>query len=592
VGITFYATYYITEYEWNGHETVPTQVAQTVTYNNFFKCTTAGVSGTHAPQWSSGVGITVADGTAVWSGLGPQSHWSNVGPSLNVSLAQTIDDANGNLEQISAAGESGATAPTWGTALGAVTADNTATWTNQGPYSAANTAAWTYAYAYKNSITQHVSTASPLSVQLILNANNQVVIQGPGSSDPQVDTIVIYRTLQGGSTLFELVEITAPANGGTWTYRSTEQDSDLNTFIQAQIDSSNNPPPANLTALQYHDGHVWGFVDNVLQYSTGPDTLSGNGNDAWAPLNYFVYPALGTYLWPTSQGLVVFTVSDLAVVLGNGTAQTPFYSIPFQAGIGLLSADAIGINGSTAYMMTPNRRLLSLDPGAGELEVGFPVGDLFFALYDPSNCNVTWHEGTSMDTALYVADNGAGWFRMSAISAPESGDLWSPRAEIEGGTSAVRSIEVAPGERRLLIGPPRGALGPVLQRDNTGTAWDDAGTAFPSYGDIGCIVLAQPGQIAGVHFITADSIMAGTRPGVGVLLGELSGTFEMLQRNRQDPPLLPPSKTLYSDRFYMMQSQEPVWCRFMQVRIDFGTQAVASELLTYTIFGSIEHEVM
>lgn len=589
VAVTFNTTItqYVTTYV-NGRPVQTTQ-SVTVTYNYFFKCSTAGTSGGAPPPWSSGIGITVQDNTATWTAIGQQQHWSDVGPSKPLSPGSQIVDPNGNLESCTMPGTSGATAPTWQTALGAVTVDGTVSWTNGGPYSAAATDAWIYAYAYKNSVTGHVSTASPLSTPLVLAADNQVVIQGPGSTDQQVDTIVLYRTLMGGSLLFWMAEIPAPLPyGSTWTYHSTQQDADLNKLIVAQINDSNDPPPAGLTALQYNAGRIWGFVVNTLVYTNGPMTTSGNGNDSWPPLNNFPYPAAGTYLWPTSIGLVVFTVSDMALVTGDGTGTPPFASIPFQAGIGLLSADAFGVSGSTAYIMTPNRRLLSLDPGAGELEVGFPVGDLFFSLYDPANCNVTWHEGKSADTALYVADNSAGWFRMSAISAPESGDVWAPRALIAGGTSAVRSLEVAPGQRRLIIGPPAGG-GPILQRDDTVS--QDNGTSYEAYGDIGCIVLAQPGQIAAVQFLTIDALKIGGRPEMAVLLGEVSGTFEYLQRNRQDPPLLPPANTLYSDRFYMMQSQDAVYCRFMQIRVDFGQQPYPNELLTYTIFGSIENEV-
>lgn len=589
VAVTFNTTFtqYVTEYV-NGHPVQTTQ-SYTVTYNYFFKCTTAGISGAGAPAWTSGIGITVQDNTVVWTAIGLQQHWTDVGPTKSLSAATQIVDASGNLETVTMPGTSGSAAPTWASAAGAITVDGTVQWTNGGPYSAANTDAWIYAYAWKNSVTGHVSTASPLSSPITLGADNQVVLQGPGSPDPQVDTIVLYRTLQGGSLLFWMAEIPAPIPlGSTWTYHSTQKDADLNKLIVAQINSGNNPPPKGLTALQYNAGRVWGFVVNTAVYSNGPLTTSGIGNDSWPPLNNFPYPAAGTYFWPTSIGLVVFTVSDLALITGDGTGTPPFASIPFQAGIGLLSQDAFGVNGSTAYVMTPNRRLLTLDPGAGELEVGFPVGDLFFALYDPANCSVTWHEGKSADTALYVADNSAGWFRMSAIAAPESGDLWSPRALIAGGTSAVRSLEVAPGQRRLIIGPPAGG-GPILQRDDTVS--QDNTTPYPSYGDIGCIVLAQPGQIAAVHFLTIDAMKLGSRPQMAVLLGEVSGTFEYLQRNRQDPPLLPPSNTLYSDRFYMMQSQDPVYCRFMQIRVDFGTEDFPNELLTYTIYGSIENEV-
>ncbi len=48
------------------------------------------------------------------------------------ALNGAIVDPNGNMEQITVAGTSGATQPTWPTTAGATTVDNSATWTNRG----------------------------------------------------------------------------------------------------------------------------------------------------------------------------------------------------------------------------------------------------------------------------------------------------------------------------------------------------------------------------------------------------------------------------------------------------------------------------
>jgi len=69
------------------------------------------------------------------------------------------------------------------------------------------------------------------------------------------------------------------------------------------------------------------------------------------------------------------------------------------------------------------------------------------------------------------------------------------------------------------------------------------------------------------------------------LLGEVSGIFESLSRTRQDPPNLPPSKTLYSDRYHFLQSQKPVWCRHFQMTITWPEEDAQNELYTFTIFG-------
>jgi hypothetical protein len=61
--------------------------------------------------------------TAVWQ------------PTTLYSLGQTILDTNGNIEIITSAGSSGASQPTWGTALGSTKTDNGAVWTNIGVHS-------------------------------------------------------------------------------------------------------------------------------------------------------------------------------------------------------------------------------------------------------------------------------------------------------------------------------------------------------------------------------------------------------------------------------------------------------------------------
>ena len=131
------------------------------------------------------------------------------------------------------------------------------------------------------------------------------------------------------------------------------------------------------------------------------------------------------------------------------------------------------------------------NPQSGYSEIGFPIGDQFkkvttggisSALYSPSSSYLSWNIASSGDTGMYVSDGAVGWFRMSSVSTPESGLLWSPRAAITGGTSAVQSIETAPGVFNLLIGPA--SSGPILYRDTTGSVFGDGAsdTAYPGVG--------------------------------------------------------------------------------------------------------------
>jgi hypothetical protein len=175
---------------------------------------------------------------------------------------------------------------------------------------------------------------------------------------------------------------------------------------------------------------------------------------------------------------------------------------------------------------------------------------------------------------------------MAANNAPEQGSAWSTRANIAG-MGAVQSVEVTPGQYRLLISGT--VPGIIFQRDRKANT--DDGTAFDVRTVFGNIVLAQPGQLAALSFITLESVRLGTRPALALLLGEISGTFDQLNRTRQDPTNLPPSTTLFSDRYHFEQNQKTAWCRHFQMELRWPAEDAANELYTFTIFGQTWQEM-
>jgi hypothetical protein len=113
-------------------------VGQTVidTANNLQVVVTPGTSKSgSAPSWIDTCGLETPDGTVTWLDTGflspvtPQA-WTadSVYP-----MGYRIIDSNGNLEcAIESGGESGATAPTWKAAVGAITLDASEEWRNVG----------------------------------------------------------------------------------------------------------------------------------------------------------------------------------------------------------------------------------------------------------------------------------------------------------------------------------------------------------------------------------------------------------------------------------------------------------------------------
>lgn len=549
-----------------------------------------------------------------WGMVGNVFAFATLQTTTPVSGDQTINDSNGDLQTIAQSGLSGAHAPAWKPTRGSLTVDNSATWDNTGTYSAASTGGWTYAYAYRNLVDGSVSTCSKRSKSLTLNAGYYVTPQGVYSTDPQVGSVVIYRTDQAGSTLFYADEFPNVPSGGSWTYVDTLRDQDLTIEIEAATAHQNDPPPDGLTAICYHMGRIFGAVNNLLYYSDGPDVAaSGNGNTAWNPVNVYVLPETLMRLEPvtlSNGALLCITTSEWWSLFGAGTSGNPFIRpTRYYSSCGLLHYDALDVVGATFYFVSNKSKLMSFDPSAGAVEAGFPIGDQFrrvttagtsAKLYDPATAFVAWYEGGGSanaeadqgdDTGLFVADGAVGWFRYSPISAPESGSVWSPFARIVGGTSAVQAVEVAPGIQNLLIGPA--AAGPILYRD-VSTNQDNGQNFDAPFATLGNIVLAQSGEVAEVAHVALDSIAVGTPPSVSLLFGEIRATdavpFDQLEWTSADPPDLPESETLYSHRFSTLQNGTTPKCRHLQMRIEWTQENAPTELLSHAIYGAHHSE--
>jgi hypothetical protein len=552
-----------------------------------------------APNWGAAakIGMQIGDGSngLVWQNVGRVLAWGDVatlkgspsGSSNNITTAANIVDPNGYLQTVYQMGTAGASPPAqFQSELYALTTDTTIIWQNTGAYNVPNSAPVTYGYEYMNSKTDDLSNMSPRSNSILVIQGNQVSLQGDGTADPQVDTIVIFRTAQGGSTFLYLGQIANPGGGLKWTYTDNSTDAQLNPAWQAQVAGEGTPLPAGATALGYHLGRIFAAVGNVVWISSGPDAVVGGSSGNAGFDTTFTAQSKITRFWTCSLGMVVFTVRDAYIILGSATSTDPLYMVVFIEDLPLRSYDCFTVNKTTPFLLQGNNTLVSLDPSAGIIESGFPIADRLEDEFDSSASFVTFHKEASRDTALYVANGIDHWYRMAANNAPESGSSWSPRANFTT-LGCVQSVEVTPGVYRLLMSGT--TAGPILQRDRTKNT--DNGQTFAAATYFGSIVLALPGQLAALSFLTLESVRIGTRPTLALLLGELSGTFEVLKRTRQDPPNLPPSHTLFSDRYHVEQSQKTVWCRHFQMAISWPAEDANNELLTFTIFGQTWQEM-
>lgn len=422
--------------------------------------------------------------------------------------------------------------------------------TPTGTGSFAATKGYTYVFCFGNSLDRSASTATPAGNNTGAFSGKQGInVPLTASTDPQVNQIRVFRTTDGGVSFLELP--TSPYPNVTATILDTAADAALNFELVADTTGINTPPPPGFLPMEYHLGRIWGAVGNIIYYSAGPDVNPGvgNGNTSFPPKNNFQMPSTVTSMVSTAIGLIIFTTSTPQIILGNGTASSPLYPQTYMKGkiSGLLNFNSCDVNGTLIYLQTSNGKLQSLDLSSGVGEAGFPIGDLLKD-FGSGQSYVTWHEGDSTDSALYVADPATGsWYRLNPTPAPETGMTWSPLAVIAGGFSAVQSIETSPGQHQLLIASNVLSLH-LVSLDRLGTL------VSASYDTL---VTIPPTGIITIAGTNSDAVFAGTfpytllAPGLlqynTVTTGTASGVGGTGTLNGQGGPILARDTTAFAD---------------------------------------------
>jgi hypothetical protein len=518
----------------------------------------------------------------------------------------------------------------WNPLLGGTTTDNVYTWLNCGPASQLTAGTLQYAQCY-HSIDGSVSTASPLSYVLnaMLGAAGMfsVNVNLTPSTDPQVDQIWLMRTAGGQATPVYVDEIPNVGPSATFTYLDVIPDTSTNgqqaliPQIPAPLADSNNPPLKGMLPACYAYDRVWTFLDNMIYYSGGPDTVTGNGNTAFPPLNFIPFlgkPYCAKPVTVQDGGILVFTSSGMQIILQNPNTGK-FYATNYYCAVSIANYNAVGQFNSTMFVMESNGKVSSIaveypfNPATGYNEVGLPIGDQFLnvttagyneALFDPATVFVSWNNETTAENALYVATGNGEWFRLCAISAPETGFCWSPLGTMAAGASAMQSVETTPGKYKLLAAPGVGTTGPILFRDAaTNADWDAAAgggagayVPFPAYDTKGVNLLCSTGQWSEVAHVSAKSQAYGARPVVSVLLNEIEAVpmqgrpYAVLQVTGPDPARGRICKSVFSDRYDLAQNGVDTLGDSILVRFDYGVQNEADELLDWGILASVHDE--
>jgi hypothetical protein len=564
---------------------------------------------------------------------GTELIWQNLGPVTSFAWQAGINLTDGNTAVVESgyeyfayeSGVTGTVAPTWQNGLYSITPDvQPLNWINEGtipPVTPAEGAilattdqGWIYWIALVNTLDNTVSNLSPASIGTGPVNGNVTIPAGSGINlatlDPQVDYVAIFRTTDGGSTALLI-----PGLGNSyWTLPLTQYlqdgftdstaDLDLNDLITGAQAGENTPPAPGALNISYHLGRLWYSVGTIVYYTSGATAPSGNGNGT-SPLNYDVLPSRIVRLVPTAIGMLVFTISDIYIIAGNGTASNPILpAIPYLTGVGLANYNALDINGALIGFFTTDKQFLLFDPSAGLSYAGNPIGDQFRLnngkpgqSWNTQTVYVTWYT-FGEDQGWFVGDGQFGWYKLIATPSPEIGNCWSPFATIaNGGVSAMQSVQTSPGVHQLLIGPS--GTGSILARDlnatTDGGTTESNGTPYPAYAVFGSYVFALPGQVAKIAFITTTSVRTGSPLVIGLLLDEAlpyyKGSFDIIKKWSTDPPGLPESKSFFKQRFYLSDDpDETSYCSDMQLMVQWPAEAAQNELQTFSVWGAYEVE--
>lgn len=583
-----------------------------------------------------------ASGLYTWMNIGPVSTFNvaSFAPLTDYTLPGTGIVVNGSEYLPYGTGVSSAIIPTANftaaTTVGSLAHDgSTLVWINvgsaatqtntPGKITATSNQGFVYGIALVNTIDNTVSNMSPtnevngVGVQVV----GGEVVFAPGEGldvatiDPQADYVAIYRTTDGGS-----IELLVPNDGNTiWTvplvqylqygYVDNTPDTSLDELITGAQSEQNTPPLPGAVNLTYHLNRLWYSIGNTVYWTSGPLAPSGNGINGTAPGNADVMISRVTRLVPVSQGMLVFTVSDVYIIPDNNG--TILDGRPYLPGVGLPTYNALDINGTLIGMFSTDHQFLIFNPANGADHVGHPIADQFRLDngtpgqdWLPSSVYVAWYINGE-DMGWFVSDGLNGWYRLVATPAPEQGLAWSPFATIlpgDGqGCGAIKAVEVIPGTHLLLSGPALGGgtsgVGSILARDlvssTDGGTTETNGTTYSAYAVFGSYVCAQPGQVANIQFVTTDSVAVGTPLITGYLWDEAlpyyNGSFQMVKKWEHDPPNTTKSKSTYGQRFYSSEDHEACQSiRHMQVMVQWAPESALNELLSFTIYGSFTPE--
>lgn len=438
-----------------------------------------------------------------------------------------------------------------------------------------------YVFCYGNSVSGHVSSPTPVSLNSGPFSNiDHINVTLTASTDPQVNQIRVFRTTDGGGQPFFEIP-TSPYPNTSQTIQDSAPDNLLQIANICPLPHFNDPPPSGLVDPVWYAGRLWGHVGNLLFFSSGGDITMGNPQEAWFPVYQFAMPTTIIRKFPLPNGMIVETTDDMFIVRGIDTAS--FTVNEFMRDIGMRNWNAGDSDGSNIYIYTTDRQMLLLNAN-GVQSISSAVSDVI-ANVDPSAAYVSIFRYTARNSLLFLGDGTTNIYPYNINQ-----QAWCPVQVPTGGAQAIGTIETQPGQWNFLRGKNT-ANQTIAQRSLT--TFSDEGTTYTCSAVFGPVPVADFLQLAQVRDVVLAMANTGILPTISVLPNEIyagtTASFTNLgQPTSTEPPELSatPSTSFTCQRYTWKGGSKPEIMNFYHLSMAWAASATADELYAWTAGGT------
>lgn len=261
---------------------------------------------------------------------------------------------------------------------------------------------WKYSYAYKTRTGQYSNRAAQETNPDRINISNtqafynyrpeMVLYNNTGaSSTTYVPWVGIFRTTDGGGTLFDLDTISnaggvgatntyndeflGSGSSGT-TYHDPIPDTDLSANDTAPSLTSNSPPPTcnapSITGVSdpqpyspiaYYAGRIWFAINEVLYYSAQEELTMGIPEESFPSGlrgNFFRYSHPIKNVVSGTNGLYIFTTNSIHQITGTNKESFSSRVVLENVGVPIAQPRAVARLGSSIAVLTDDEKIVLL----------------------------------------------------------------------------------------------------------------------------------------------------------------------------------------------------------------------------------------